>query len=115
MKCEDCPAATAADAVIHLTEIDRKTRSKKETHLCEPCAAAKGVVSSLESDEAEDARLNHSYKLGISSGWEAAGAAVRACAVDAFRAGDDKLAKHLRGIGDTLIDRGEKAHPGRTP
>ncbi len=67
-----------------------------------------------EEDEKMTERLNHTYKLGISSGLEQASLMVLAKAVECFEqcndARDDE-AMLLRQLSNELKQRSDDAHP----
>ena len=64
------------------------------------------------NDEELEERMDHSFKLGVSVGWESAGHELRELAVNAFRRRDDEVAVILRQIASDLESKSEKLHPG---
>ncbi len=71
-------------------------------------------LESLQDEELED-RLNHSYKLGISSGLEQAANLVLEKAIAYFKVHNhecDEFASRYRDIADELRKLSQAAHPG---
>lgn len=63
-------------------------------------------------DEDDEAELNHSFQVGISSGLEQASKTLMEEAASRFKRGCDQEAKLLRGLSKKLEEQGKKEHPG---